>query len=164
MVRVVIDNNGFRLNVGVMLLGPHQQLLWAKRWGDNSWQFPQGGMSENETPEDCLYRELQEEIGLNSDDVSILGCTQEWLSYRLPQHLVRHYRKPLCIGQKQKWFLLKLIHSEQKIRLNLSDHPEFDSWRWVDYWLPLKEVIFFKRNVYRDALREFSPLVFPNKK
>ena len=66
---------------------------------------------------------------------------------------------PKCIGQKQRWFLLKLQTDESNICLNLSPKPEFDSWRWVDYWQPLEEVVAFKRKVYEKALKEFEPFI-----
>ena len=106
-----------------------------------------------------MYRELQEEVGLESGDVVIVGHTREWLRYRLPKRLVRRHRRPLCIGQKQMWFMLRLVSDESHVRLDRSEHPEFDRWRWVDYWSPLAEVVSFKRDVYRRALKEFAPLV-----
>lgn len=157
--RIVIDADGYRLNVGIVLCNGEQQVLWARRIGQNAWQFPQGGISVNETPEVALYRELKEEIGLSSSDVEIVATTQNWLRYRLPKKLVRHGTKPVCIGQKQLWFLLRLTGRDADIQLNGTDCPEFDDWRWVDYWHPLKEVVSFKRAVYESALAEFEPFV-----
>ncbi|MGE8332835.1 MAG: RNA pyrophosphohydrolase, partial [Pseudomonas putida] len=108
-------------------------------------------------PEDALYRELNEEVGLERDDVEILACTRGWLRYRLPQRLVRTHSQPLCIGQKQKWFLLRLVSNEQRVRMDLTGKPEFDGWRWVSYWYPLGQVVTFKREVYRRALKELAP-------
>ncbi len=157
---MIIDEQGFRLNVGTVLLGPKHCVFLAKRLGQDAWQFPQGGMHVDEDPETTLLRELQEEIGLTCNDVKILACTQEWLYYRLPKRLIRQ-QQPLCIGQKQKWFLLQFLGHDSKIQLDTSRSPEFDSWRWVDYWHPLKEIIPFKHEVYRKVLREFAPYVFP---
>lgn len=133
-----------------------RQVFFAKRIGMVAWQFPQGGMKENETPEETMFRELKEEIGLNPDDVQVVASTKRWLKYRLPGRLVRHYAKPLCIGQKQKWFLLRLANGEAKIDLQANNDPEFDSWAWVSYWYPLKQVVTFKRRVYVLALKEFA--------
>lgn len=155
----MIDRNGYRANVGIIIVGSDQKLLWAKRLGQEAWQFPQGGVNKNESPKEAMFRELYEEIGLRANDVEIMAETQKWLRYRLPNHLIRHRRKPVCIGQKQKWFLLKLVSDESKVQLDASGSPEFDGWRWVNYWHPLEEVIFFKRNVYRKALEEFAPLL-----
>lgn len=156
----MIDTEGYRANVGIILTNDHRQVFWGRRIGQDVWQFPQGGVKENETPEQTLFRELREEVGLEEDDVKILADTKEWLSYRIPQHLLRHYRQPLCIGQKQKWFLLRLVSPEQKLQLDLSDTPEFDSWCWVKYWYPVNHVVKFKREVYRQALTEFEPWIF----
>ena len=109
-----------------------------------------------------MYRELEEEIGLRPGDVEVLGRTDDWLRYRLPARYVRRNARPLCIGQKQLWFLLRLVGEEQRVRLDSSSLPEFDRWRWVDYWSPVKEVIYFKRNVYAQALDELAPVLFPD--
>jgi len=156
-VVAVIDPDGFRPNVGIILTNDAGQVLWARRINQDAWQFPQGGINPDETPEDALYRELNEEVGLEREDVQILACTRGWLRYRLPQRLVRTHSQPLCIGQKQKWFLLRLLSNEQRVRMDLTGKPEFDGWRWVSYWYPLGQVVTFKREVYRRALKELAP-------
>ena len=152
----MIDAEGFRPNVGIIVTDGQESVLWARRIRQNAWQFPQGGIHPEESIEAALFRELHEELGLTEHDVDIIGCTRGWLHYRLPEHLLRPHIQPLCIGQKQKWFLLRLISSEEKIRFDLSKSPEFDRWRWVNYWYPLKQVIPFKRHVYRRALEELA--------
>ena len=157
----MIDKQGFRANVGIILCNRDNELLWARRVGQqDAWQFPQGGIREEESVEDALYRELHEEIGLQQEHVEIIASTRDWLRYRLPPQLVRHERKPLCIGQKQRWFLLRLIGEDRDVRLDASERPEFDHWRWVQYWHPLKEVVPFKRDVYESALQEFEAILF----
>jgi len=155
----VIDKAGYRYGVGIILVNDDRQVFFAKRIGMSAWQFPQGGMKEDETPEQTMYRELKEEIGLNPEDVSILGCTRRWLRYRLPGRLVRHYAKPLCVGQKQKWFLLRLVNKEAHFNFSVTNDPEFDSWSWVSYWYPVRQVVLFKRRVYVMALKEFAKIV-----
>lgn len=157
----MIDSEGFRANVGIILTNGEGAVFWARRIGQNAWQFPQGGIKEHETPEQALYRELAEEVGLEPHHVELVGSTTRWLRYHLPRHLIRRHRRPLCIGQKQLWFMLRLVGSESSVRLDASDTPEFDDWRWVDYWKPVNDVVFFKRHVYRRALRELAPLIFP---
>ena len=155
----MIDSDGFRFNIGIVICNRVGQLLWAKRAGESGWQFPQGGIKKRETLEQALYRELNEEVGLAVEDVRILHQTDDWLHYRLPKNFVRHHKNPLCIGQKQKWFLLSLESNDSKVRLTKSGQPEFDEWRWVSYWYPLHQVIEFKRDVYRKALKELiAPL------
>ena len=155
----MIDSEGYRPNVGIILCNTYNQLLWARRIGQNAWQFPQGGIKQFETPRDALFRELWEEVGLRAEQVDVLGSTRGWLKYRLPKALRRHDDKPICIGQKQVWFLLRFSGVEDDVKLNCADKPEFDGWRWVDYWHPIKEVVAFKREVYLRALDELAPLL-----
>jgi putative (di)nucleoside polyphosphate hydrolase len=155
----VIDSDGFRPNVGIILSGADRRVLWAKRIGQDAWQFPQGGIQRGESPEAALFRELEEELGLQRPHVEILGVTSGWLRYRLPQRFVRRSKGRICIGQKQKWFALRLVGEESHVRLDATDKPEFDGWRWVDYWHPMTEVVDFKREVYRRALHELAPIV-----
>jgi len=157
----VIDSEGYRANVGIILTNEAGQLFWARRIGENAWQFPQGGIRDNESPEQALYRELHEEVGLQPGDVQIIGSTKDWLRYQIPKRYVRRHSKPVCIGQKQVWFLLRLLTSDQQVHFNNTERPEFDEWRWVEYWLPADEVIPFKRRVYRQALEELEPLLQP---
>ena len=157
----VIDREGFRANVGIILCNDEGRLLWARRVGQQSWQFPQGGIQPNETAEDALYRELKEEVGLEPDDVELVGQTKGWLRYRLPKRFIRYRSQPLCVGQKQRWFMLRLIGGEDRVQLDQSEQPEFDDWRWVEYWKPLDEIVFFKRRVYERALTELEILLFP---
>lgn len=155
----MIDADGFRFNVGIILVDDRNKVFWAKRVGIDAWQFPQGGLLKHETPQQAMYRELDEEIGLQQTDIEILGCTTDWLYYRLPKQFIRYHRKPLCIGQKQKWFLVKLVSPEERVKLDRYAIPEFEQWCWVDYWYPVTEIIDFKRDVYRKALRELAPLI-----
>ena len=147
-------------------------MLWAQRVRQSGWQFPQGGIHKGESPEQALYRELHEEVGLSRGDVDVLGSTRSWLRYRLPARLIRPGDGRKCIGQKQKWFLLQLRCGENSICVDHTPSPEFDQWRWVSYWYPLGQVVSFKREVYRRALKElshrysrnlFQPLLLPNR-
>ncbi len=158
----MIDIDGFRPNVGIILINDDCKLFWARQCGRNIWQFPQGGIKSDESPEDAMFRELNEETGLRPEHVQVMGSTRGWLRYRLPKRLQRRNQRPLCVGQKQVWFMLKLVGAECDFELNACNHPEFDGWRWVDYWRPADDVVFFKRRVYERALRELAPLVFPD--
>lgn len=157
----VIDSEGFRPNVGIILCNHQRQLFWGRRVGQNAWQFPQGGIKEHETPEQAMFRELEEEVGLKAHQVEVMGVTGDWLHYRLPKRYIRRHSQPLCIGQKQRWFLLRVLCDETDFCLDNSPKPEFDGWRWVKYWQPLREVVYFKRQVYSRALEELAPLLFP---
>ena len=156
----MLDKDGYRPNVGIILVNQRNEVFWGKRIREHSWQFPQGGIDRGETPEQAMYRELHEEVGLLPEHVRIIGRTRDWLRYEVPQNWVRrewrgHYR-----GQKQIWFLLRLIGKDSDVCLRATEHPEFDAWRWHDYWIPLDAVIEFKRGVYQQALTELSRLLF----
>jgi len=154
----VVDEDGFRPNVGIVLSNDRGQVLWARRiGGHDAWQFPQGGIDEDESVEDALFRELYEEIGLNRESVEILACTSGWLRYRLPRRLRRYDSSPGFKGQKQKWFLLRMLAEDALVQVNSTLNPEFDYWRWVSYWYPVGQVVEFKREVYRRALKELAP-------
>lgn len=155
----MIDNEGYRSNVGIIICNTHGQVMWARRYGQYSWQFPQGGINEGESPEQAMYRELFEEVGLLPKQVKIIAVSRFWLRYKLPAKLIRHDNLPLCIGQKQKWFLLQLNAPDEAIDLAASGHPEFDHWRWVSYWYPIRQVVSFKRDVYRRIMHEFSSVI-----
>ncbi|KQQ73118.1 RNA pyrophosphohydrolase [Xanthomonas sp. Leaf131] len=154
----MIDPDGFRPNVGIVLMRQDGQVFWARRVRRDGWQFPQGGMNTDETPVEAMYRELREETGLLPEHVSVLGATPGWLRYRLPSRAVRRNERQVCIGQKQVWFLLQFTGEESHLKLDQTDTPEFDHWRWVDFWYPVEHVVMFKRGVYARALRHLAPL------
>ena len=153
----MIDQDGFRLNVGIILAHPAGSVLWARRRGEDAWQFPQGGMKTGETSEETLYRELYEELGISQHQVLLLGQTEGWLRYRLPKAFIRPRGKKTCVGQKQRWYLLALDDPCVQPNLEITEYPEFDAYQWVSYWYPLGQVIPFKRDVYRQAMKELSP-------
>ena len=157
----MLDREGYRPNVGIVLLNARNEVFWGKRVGQHSWQFPQGGIQHGESPEQAMFRELQEEVGLLSEHVQIIGRTRDWLRYDVPeeylrrQHTTRVHRAAYR-GQKQIWFLLRLVGLDSDIQLRASEHPEFDAWRWVPFWIQLDGVIDFKREVYQLALSELA--------
>ncbi len=155
-VSMQVIQNGYRLNVGIVLINEHRQLFWGQRVQQDSWQFPQGGLLEGESAIDAMYRELYEEIGLQKKDVRVLSETKEWFSYALPKKFIRNHSTPKVVGQKQKWFLLQLRSSEKNIKLDVAEEPEFCSWLWVNFWHPIEKVIFFKKDVYQQVLEEFN--------
>jgi len=156
-----IDSQGYRANVGIILSDESGLVLLGGRIGQSGWQFPQGGIGRRESPQQAMYRELGEEIGLGVHDVEVIGSTRGWLRYRLPERFIRRDAIPLCIGQKQRWFLLRLRTDKARLRADTTSRPEFDRWRWVSWWQPVEEVIHFKRRVYARALAELAPLLAP---
>jgi len=154
----MIDIDGYRPNVGIILLDNNGKVFFAKRYKDSGWQFPQGGINTDETNEEAMYRELYEEIGLKPEHVELLGSTPGWLRYKLPKKFQRKHSKPLCIGQKQVWYLLKFLGEESHLSFNHTDSPEFDDWKWVNFWYPVNKVVKFKKGVYIKALKLLEPL------
>ena len=134
----MLDKEGYRPNVGIILLNQRNEVFWGKRIGQHSWQFPQGGIQQGENPKDAMLRELQEEIGL------------------LRRQNQQRPRRVAYKGQKQIWFLLRMIGQDSAINLRAFDQPEFDAWRWSSYWIALDDVIEFKRKVYELALCELA--------
>lgn len=157
----MLDEHGYRPNVGIILINDQRQVFWGKRVREHAWQFPQGGIKAGEDPEQAMFRELEEETGLKPHHVEIIGRTQDWLRYDVPERWVRREWRGYYRGQKQIWFLLKMLGQDSDVTLKSElEKPEFDAWRWHDYWVPLESVIEFKRGVYKSALDELSRLVF----
>jgi putative (di)nucleoside polyphosphate hydrolase len=152
----MLDREGFRPNVGIILLNQRNQVFWGKRIRTHSWQFPQGGIDRGETPEQAMIRELHEEVGLKPEHVRIVARTRDWLRYEVPDRFIRRDARGFYKGQKQIWFLLQMVAPDHHLNLRATDHPEFDAWRWNDYWVPLDVVVEFKRGVYEMALTELS--------
>jgi putative (di)nucleoside polyphosphate hydrolase len=155
----MIDRDGYRPNVGIVLCNRKNEVFWGKRVKEHSWQFPQGGIQHGETPEEAMYRELTEEIGLLRKHVRIIGRTRDWLRYEVPEQWIRREWRGAYRGQKQIWYLLRLVGRDTDVSLRASDHPEFDAWRWSEYWIPMENVIDFKREVYKLALTELAPFL-----
>ena len=152
----MLDREGYRPNVGIILCNARNEVFWGKRVKEHAWQFPQGGIKRGESPEEAMYRELQEEVGLEAQHVKILGRTRDWLRYEVPEQWIRREWRGNYKGQKQIWYLLRLTGGDHHVQLRASSHPEFDAWRWSQYWVPLESVVEFKRNVYQLALGELD--------
>jgi putative (di)nucleoside polyphosphate hydrolase len=159
----MLDRDGYRPNVGIILCNAKNEVFWGKRIKEHSWQFPQGGIKVGETPEQAMYRELQEEVGLLPSHVRILGRTRDWLRYDVPTHWIKREWRGSYRGQKQIWFLLRLVGRDCDVSLRASSHPEFDAWRWNTYWVQLDNVIEFKRSVYQQALSELARFLAHNR-
>lgn len=150
----MLDRDGYRPNVGIVLANARNEVFWGKRVNQHAWQFPQGGIKHGESPEQAMFRELEEEVGLKSGHVRILGRTRQWLRYEVPDKWVRCDWRGRYRGQKQIWFLLRMVGRDCDVQLRACEKPEFDAWRWHEYWIPLEAVIEFKRDVYQQALTE----------
>lgn len=155
----IFDGRGYRYNVGIVIVNALNEVFWARRSGQNAWQFPQGGMCAGESAREAMWRELTEETGLLPEHVDFLGESRSWLSYRLPVRFRRPKGKGFvqCVGQRQKWYLLRLRDgAEAFVNLKGHDEVEFDRWCWLNYWQAGREVVSFKRGVYCQALQELA--------
>ena len=156
-----IDEQGFRANVGIILTDGSGSVLIAGRRGRGGWQFPQGGIRPEETVEGAMFRELREEVGLRPSDVELSG-DGGLAALRLPNATFAASNVHCASVRSSVGFCSNSLGDIERLRFDLTDEPEFDRCRWVDYWRPVKEVIYFKRPVYVRALRELGPLAFPN--
>jgi len=152
--------DGYRPNVGIILSNNYGRVLWARRTKHDGWQFPQGGIEPRETVLEAAHRELFEEIGVPSTHVELVGNTTTWLHYDLPRRFrSNHLRRNPIRGQKQVWFLFRFLGTDTDVCLDASHSPEFDKWKWVDYWEPANHIVDFKRQVYKKALKELEPFL-----
>ncbi len=160
----MFNKNGYRRNIGIIILNAKNNVFWAKRINEHAWQFPQGGIKKGETLEKAMFRELKEETGLDFNHVKVIGRTKKWLYYDVPSKLIKREWKNSYRGQKQIWFLLKLIGAEKNINLlNKDGKSEFDDWVWEAFIVPASKVVDFKKDVYRNALLELAPYIFSKK-
>jgi len=153
---IMLDRDGYRPNVAIVLVNGRDEVFWAKRVKEHAWQFPQGGIKIGESPEQAMYRELMEEIGLAPQHVKIIGRTRHWLRYDVPSNWVRRDWRANYRGQKQIWYLLRMVGRDCQVCLRRTERPEFDAWRWSQYWIPIDGVVAFKREVYYQALSELA--------
>ena len=131
--------------------------MYCKRKNSQNWQFPQGGIDKNEDIFIAALRELYEEVGIEENKVKLIKESDHWYKYDLPKKYKRNnFLWEDFRGQKQKWFLFKLIEKAE-IDLNNENNPEFDEFNWVDYWKPLDEIVEFKREIYEKVLTELEP-------
>jgi putative (di)nucleoside polyphosphate hydrolase len=150
----MINEPGYRLNVGIVVINDNGKLLLCKRKKIDSWQFPQGGIDFGESPLKAAKRELYEEVGIRKQDVKLITSTDMWFKYDVPyKKRKNHFLKKRFKGQKQKWFMFKLVH-DVKIHFENDPDNEFVDFQWVPYWYPLYAIVEFKREVYRLALNE----------
>jgi putative (di)nucleoside polyphosphate hydrolase len=146
---------GYRLNVGLIVVNDIGKLLLCKRKDSENWQFPQGGIDLGEKPEAAALRELYEEVGIDRSDVREIASSEGWYKYDLPEASIQKYFfKNKFKGQKQKWFMFKLLN-DVSIDFTNDANPEFDDYKWASYWHPLHAIVDFKKDVYRSVLKEF---------
>ena len=148
----------YRSNVAIIIVNQFGKVLWCQRKEHDGWQFPQGGIDKGETPREAVLRETREEVGLDSNDINIVYECEKWFKYDVPKVKKSYYfKRNIFKGQKQKWFLAKLLSDDNKINLRANTPVEFDEWVWANYWYPLHSVIAFKKEIYKKALLTILP-------
>lgn len=155
-------DDGYRPNIGIVLMNRFGKVLWARRASRDGWQFPQGGIKRHETLDDALFRELYEEVGLGDHQVDMLAHTSGWLRYDLPNSYLKRARQrgnTRFRGQKQIWCLLALLGDDSQVCLSASKKPEFDKWVWADWWFAVQQIVDFKRPVYESVWLELNPFL-----
>lgn len=121
-----------------------------------AWQMPQGGIDEGETPKAAALRELWEETGVTADLVEKIAKTADWLTYDLPDELIGKVWGGKYRGQRQKWFLLRYLGTDDQIGI-ATTHPEFSSWCWIRADDLVAAIVPFKRAVYEQVVAAFRP-------
>tara|TARA_B100001013_G_scaffold290742_1_gene190609 strand:- start:6 stop:494 length:489 start_codon:yes stop_codon:yes gene_type:complete len=153
-----LEQKEYRPNVAVIIVNLSGKVLWCQRKQHDGWQFPQGGIDKGETPVEAALRETKEEVGLGEHDIEIVYESQQWFKYKVPKEKrTGYFTKKIFFGQKQKWFLARLLSDENKIDLNAYRPIEFDKWVWANYWHPINAVVSFKKETYRQALLSILP-------
>lgn len=153
------SKEGYRPNVAMVVLNSKNKVLICRRTNTKTWQFPQGGVDNNENLEKAMYRELLEEVGLRKDDVQYIGESDDTIIYDIPKTIRSNVLGGKFKGQEQKWFLLRIKNDDHEIRLDYEAFPEFDTFEWVSFWQPIDRIVDFKREAYRKALSELRFLI-----
>lgn len=144
----------YRSGVGIMLINREGRVFVAKRIDtvSEAWQMPQGGIDEGESPTDCAWRELKEEIG--TDKAELLAESDDWMTYDLPDDLIPKIWGGRYRGQKQKWFAMRFTGTDADINIE-TEHPEFSEWQWLEMQKLPDIIVPFKRVLYQRLVEEF---------
>ena len=151
-------NLPYRVGVGIIVLNKENKIFVAKRIDNPKgfWQMPQGGVDEGEDFLSAAYRELEEETSIKN--VELITEIDEITTYELPNHLLGKIWKGKFKGQKQKWFLMRHLGSDDEININTSK-PEFFEWKWIELNSITEIVVNFKLNVYKILQKKLEKII-----
>ena len=148
--------NQYRKCVGMMILNAENKILVGRRLDHPSgyWQMPQGGIDDNEKPEEAVWREMMEEIGTNN--ANLHKISSQWINYEIPEETLKHLPwGKTYIGQTQKWFIFNFTGNDEDINVE-TQNPEFSEWKWIEHSELIENAVPFKRKVYETVLAEFE--------
>ena len=148
----------YRKCVGMMILNSNKEILVGRRLDHPSgyWQMPQGGIDDNENPEEAVWREMLEEIGTNK--AKLIKISNQWINYDIPSETLKTLPwGHKYIGQTQKWFAFDFLGEDHDINVG-TDNPEFSEWKWTRMNLIVDSIVPFKRDVYSKILEEFKDI------
>ncbi len=148
----------YRRCVGMMILNEKNEILVGRRIDHPSgyWQMPQGGIDQEEVPEDAVWREMMEEIGTN--EVKLIHTSLRWFTYDIPKDTLKTLPwGNKYVGQTQRWFVFRFIGEDNKINIE-TDNPEFSEWKWARYNTIVDNIVPFKRKLYEKVLKEFEKI------
>ena len=148
----------YRKCVGMMILNQNNEILIGRRIDQPSgyWQMPQGGIDENEVPQEAVWREMMEEIGTNNAE--LIYESSQWLNYEIPAETLETLPwGNTYIGQTQKWFVFQFTGKDNDINVE-TENPEFSDWKWSSHNTLTDNAVPFKRNLYKKILEEFKNL------
>ncbi len=151
-------NLPLRDGVGIIVLNKDNKVFVAKRIDNpkNFWQMPQGGVDKGENFLSAAYRELEEETSIKS--VRLIKEIDKITTYLLPKNLLGVIWKGKYKGQKQKWFLMRFLGSDNEININ-TNKPEFLEWKWIDLDMITEVVVDFKFEVYKTLQKEVKSII-----
>ena len=151
-------NLPLRDGVGIVVLNKENKVFVARRIDNpkNFWQMPQGGVDKGENYFNAALRELEEETGIK--EVKLIREIDGTMTYELPEHLLGIIWKGKYKGQKQKWFLMRYLGSDDDINIKTTN-PEFLEWKWIDIDMITDKVVGFKLHVYEELKEKIKLII-----